>query len=171
MAVSSRRGAGHDLLARRRHALREDGSPDAAISFIQFWILPSAGGLETRVQQRQYRIEDRSHRSLRIIGPQAPWVRPRDRMPERLVSHISTDRRHLTHASGRERGGYLYVIDGRSSSMATCSRRMTPHKIVGDTSLTLRTDVAAEKKLILIDVPLELSPLASAARTMTCARS
>ena len=47
----------------------KNGSKDDAMRFIQFWILPSVRGLETRVQQRQYRLEDRTDRWLQIMGP------------------------------------------------------------------------------------------------------
>jgi quercetin 2,3-dioxygenase len=47
----------------------KNGSPDDGMRFIQFWILPSVRGLETRVQQRQYRLEDRTDRWLQIMGP------------------------------------------------------------------------------------------------------
>ena len=47
----------------------KNGSPNEAMRFIQFWILPSARGLETRVQQRQYELGDRTDRWLQIMGP------------------------------------------------------------------------------------------------------
>ena len=47
----------------------KNGSPDAPLRFIQFWILPSVRGLETRVQQHQHTIEDRTDRWLQIMGP------------------------------------------------------------------------------------------------------
>lgn len=37
----------------------KNGSPTLPLRFIQFWILPSERGLQTRVQQRQSTIEDR----------------------------------------------------------------------------------------------------------------
>ena len=92
----------------------KNGSPNHGMRFIQFWILPSARGLETRVQQRQYDLADRTDRWLQIMGPtgtdgldlsQNAWAR---------VAHL-TDEGQLDHRFGPGRGGYLYVIDGRLS--------------------------------------------------------
>src|SRR4029453_7968129 len=40
----------------------KNGSAVEPLRFIQFWILPSVPGLETRVQQRQSTLEDRTDR-------------------------------------------------------------------------------------------------------------
>jgi quercetin 2,3-dioxygenase len=134
-----------------RHSER-NGSPDEPLRFIQFWILPSVGGLETRVQQRQYTIEDRTDRWLQIMGPAGTHGLDLAQDARALVAHL-TDRGRLEHSFGPGRGGYLYVIDGRPAVDGDQLRTGDAAKITGPADLRLATHVAAE--LILIDVPLE----------------
>jgi quercetin 2,3-dioxygenase len=90
----------------------KNGSPDEPLRFIQFWILPSTGGLETSVQQRQYTLEDRTDRWLQIMGPAGTEGLDLAQNARALVAHL-TDTGSLQHTFGPGRGGYLYVIDGR----------------------------------------------------------
>ena len=92
----------------------KNGSLDDAMRFIQFWILPSVLGLETRVQQRQYRLEDRTDQWLQIMGPPGADGLDLSQDARALVSRLTQNGR-LEHAFGPRRGGYLYVIDGRVS--------------------------------------------------------
>jgi hypothetical protein len=130
----------------------KNGSAERPLRFIQFWILPSTRGLATRVQQRQYTIEDRTDRWLQIMGPvgtdgldlaQDAWA---------LVAHLTTDGA-IEHAFSPGRAGYLYVIDGRVTVDGNELRTGDALNVVGAADLRLSTDVAAE--LILVDVPLE----------------
>ena len=130
----------------------KNGSTGEPMRFIQFWILPSIRGLETRVQQRQYTIDDRTDRWLQIMGPAGTEGLDLAQDARALVAHL-TDRGRLQHTFGAGRGGYLYVIDGRVSISGAALRTGDAAKVAGGADLTLRTDVAAE--LILIDVPLE----------------
>ena len=77
-------------------------------------VLDPAGrsGLETRVQQRQYTMEDRTDRWLQIMGPAGTDGLDLAQDARALVAHL-TDRGTLQHTFGPARGGYLYVIDGR----------------------------------------------------------
>jgi redox-sensitive bicupin YhaK (pirin superfamily) len=128
----------------------KNGSPDEALRFIQFWILPSARGLATRVQQRRYTLEDRTDRWLQIMGPAGTGGLELAQDARALVSHL-TDRGRLTHTFEPGRGGYLYVIDGRAAIDGDTLGSGDALKVLGETTLDLTTDVAAE--LILIDVP------------------
>jgi redox-sensitive bicupin YhaK (pirin superfamily) len=130
----------------------KNASPDEPMRFIQFWILPSAPGLETHVQQRQYTIEDRTDRWLEIMGPAGTDGLELAQDARALVAHL-TDRGRLEHTFGPGRGGYLYVIDGRVEVDADPLRTGDAIKVGGATDLTFQTEVAAE--LILVDVPLE----------------
>lgn len=134
----------------------KNGSPDAPMRFIQFWILPSTRGLETSVQQRQYRLEDRTDRWLQIMGPPGTDGLDLAQDARALVTHL-TDAGHLTHEFGPGRGGYLYVIDGRLELNGDRLRTGDAAKITDEVSLTFSTPLAAE--LILIDVPLEFEPI------------
>jgi redox-sensitive bicupin YhaK (pirin superfamily) len=106
----------------------------------------------TRVQQRQYRLEDRTDRWLQIMGPAGTDGLDLAQDARALVAHL-TDRGRLQHTFGPGRGGYLYVIDGRPSIDGDSLMTGDAAKITGEIELELTTEVAAE--LILIDVPLE----------------
>lgn len=134
----------------------KNGSPDEPMRFIQFWILPSARGLATRVQQRQYTLEDRTDRWLQIMGPAGTGGLELAQDASALVSHL-TDAGRLEHTFGPGRGGYLYVIDGRLSLDGDVLGTGDAAKISGEAALGLSTDVGAE--LILIDVPLRFEPV------------
>jgi redox-sensitive bicupin YhaK (pirin superfamily) len=134
----------------------KNGSTEQGLRFIQFWILPSATGLETRIQQRQYSLDDRTDRWLQIMGPagtdgldlsQEAWAR---------VAHLTAGK-HLGHAFAPGRGGYLYVIDGRVEVDGERLGTGDAIKVEGQADVSITTDVAAE--LILIDVPLEFTPV------------
>ena len=134
----------------------KNGSPDEPLRFIQFWILPSVRGLETRVQQRQYTIADRTDRWLQIMGPAGTDGLDLSQDARALVAHM-TDAGSLGYAFGPGRGGYLYVIDGRVALDGDGLSTGDAAKITGPVEVALSTDAAAE--LILIDVPLEFEPV------------
>lgn len=134
----------------------KNGSTDEPLRFIQFWILPSVRGLETRVQQRQYTIDDRTDRWLEIMGPVGTAGLDLAQDARALVAHL-TDRGSLQHSFDTGRGGYLYVIDGSVALDGGRLRAGDAAKVTGPADLRLATDAAAE--LILIDVPLQFEPV------------
>jgi redox-sensitive bicupin YhaK (pirin superfamily) len=74
-----------------------------------------------------------------------------------LVAHL-TDAGELEHRFTPERGGYLYVIDGRVTLNGEPALRTGDAvKVEGTADLVLTTDLEAE--LILIDVPLAFEPV------------
>jgi redox-sensitive bicupin YhaK (pirin superfamily) len=134
----------------------KNGSRDDPMRFIQFWILPSVRGLETRLQQRQYTVDDRTDRWLQIMGPEGTDGLDLAQDARALVAHL-THRGRLEHSFEPSRGGYLYVIDGRVSLNGDELRTGDAAKATGTAQLSFSTDVAAE--LILIDVPLAFEPV------------
>ncbi len=134
----------------------KNGSPDEPMRFIQFWILPSARGLATSVQQRQYTIEERTDRWLQIMGPAGTDGLDLSQDARALVSHL-TDAGRLRHAFAPGRGGYLYVIDGRLDLNGDRLKTGDAAKVSGEVLFEMSTDLAAE--LILIDVPLQFEPV------------
>jgi redox-sensitive bicupin YhaK (pirin superfamily) len=134
----------------------KNGSAETAMRFIQFWILPSDRGLETRVQQRQYGLEDRTDRWLQIMGPPGTDGLDLAQDARALVARL-TDRGRLEHSFEDGRGGYLYVIDGRASLNGQSLRTGDAAKVSGAAALNLSTELGAE--LILVDVPLEFRPV------------
>jgi len=133
-----------------------NGSTEEPLRFIQFWILPSVGGLETRVQQRQYTIDDRTDRWLQIMGPVGTDGLDLAQDARAVVAHL-TDRGSLKHSFDTGRGGYLYVIDGSVALDGGRLRAGDAANVTGPADLRLTTDAAAE--LILIDVPIEFEPI------------
>jgi redox-sensitive bicupin YhaK (pirin superfamily) len=133
----------------------KNGSADEPLRFIQFWILPSARGLATRVQQRPYTIEDRTDRWLQIMGPAGTDGLDLSQDARALVAHLTAG--PLEHSFGPGRGGYFYVIDGRVTVDGEQLRTGDALKVTAQTDLTITTDLAAE--LILIDVPLDFEPI------------
>lgn len=134
----------------------KNGSTDEPMRFIQFWILPSVRGLETRVQQRQYTVQERTDQWLQIMGPAGTDGLDLAQDARALVAHLS-DRGKLQHTFVPGRGGYLYVIDGRIDLNGEPLHTGDAAKVTEAAELTMRTDVAAE--LILIDVPLRFDPV------------
>jgi redox-sensitive bicupin YhaK (pirin superfamily) len=139
----------------------KNGSAGEPMRFIQFWILPSERDLETRVQQRQYSVEDRTDRWLQIMGPRGTDGLDLAQDARALVARL-TDHGRLEHQFGGGRGGYLYVIDGRVSLNGEPLRTGDAAKITGAAALSLATEIGAE--LILIDVPLGFRPVGVWAR-------
>ena len=134
----------------------KNGSADESLRVIQFWILPSATGLETRVQQRQYTLHDRTDRWLQIMGPAGTDGLDLSQDARALVARVTAGNR-LKHAFAPERGGYFYVIDGRVDVDGGRLATGDAIKVGGVVELSITTDLAAE--LILIDVPLEFTPV------------
>jgi redox-sensitive bicupin YhaK (pirin superfamily) len=134
----------------------KNGSSDEPLRFIQFWILPSVRGLETRVQQRQYIIADRTDRWLQIMGPAGTDGLDLSQDARALVAHL-TDGGRLQRPFEPGRGGYLYVIDGRVQLDGEPIGTGDAAKVTGAADLVLTTDVGAE--LILIDVPLQFKQI------------
>jgi len=134
----------------------KNGSTEVPLRFIQFWILPSARGLETRVQQRQHTLDERTDRWLQIMGPAGSDGLELSQDARALVSHL-TENGALHHEFGRGRGGYLYVIDGRLTLDDEELGTGDAATITGPIELAFSTSTAAE--LILVDVPLEFEPV------------
>lgn len=130
----------------------KNGSADVPMRFIQFWILPSTRGLGSRVQQRQFTLQDRTDRWLQIMGPVGTDGLDLAQDARALVAHL-TGSGEVSHAFGEGRGGYLYVIDGRVDIEGESLRTGDALKINGAAELNLATDLAAE--LILVEVPLQ----------------
>ena len=134
----------------------KNASDDEPLRFIQFWILPSVTGLETRVQQHQHSLEDRTDRWLQIMGPAGTDGLDLSQDGRALVARLTAGAR-LEHSFSPGRGGYLYVIDGRVDLDGDPLRTGDALKAGRAVDLTIATDVGAE--LILVDVPLEFTPV------------
>jgi redox-sensitive bicupin YhaK (pirin superfamily) len=132
-----------------------NGSQTEGMRFIQFWIFPSEEGLETRVQQRQFTLEDRTNRWLQIMGPKGEEGLDLAQDARALVACL--DEGELAHTFEAGRGGYLYVINGRVSMAGAALRSGDAVKVEGPEECRLIADPGAE--LILVDVPLQFRPV------------
>jgi redox-sensitive bicupin YhaK (pirin superfamily) len=151
-------GAAQIMRFSSRGALHSEanGSPDAGMRFIQFWILPSREGLENSVQQRQYTAADRTGRLLQIMGPEGEDGLD---LAQDARTHVArlTSGDTARYQLGEGRGGYLYVLDGELRLGDAVLSTGDAAKLAGPEELELAGVEDAE--LILIEVPLEFRPI------------
>lgn len=133
-----------------------NGSDQQGMRFIQFWILPSEEGLDSSVQQHQYTTEDRTDRWLQIMGPEGEDGLDLSQDARVLVSRLNPDT-ELTHEFSDERGGYVYVMEGKASFDGEGVTAGDAAKVFGPHELNVAAVEPAE--LILVDVPLEFTPV------------
>lgn len=133
-----------------------NASQTEPVRFIQFWILPSDPGMATRVQQRQYTIEDRQDRWLQIMGPAGEAGLDLSQDARVRVSRLASGR-SLDQVLLSGRGGYLYVIDGAGRfddhdvGTGDAAKLEGPHELV--------VEATDDCELILVDVPLRYRPV------------
>ena len=139
-----------------------NGAAAEPMRFIQFWILPSMPGLETRVQQRQYTDDDRTDRWLQIMGPAGEDGLDLGQDARALVAR-ATGGAELRRSFAVGRGGYLYVIDGDVGVGEETLATGDAAAIEGPEELALSASSGAAE-LILVDVPLEFRPVGVWAR-------
>jgi len=132
-----------------------NGSTDEGMRFIQFWILPSEPGLDTRVQQHQYNEADRAGRWLQIMGPAGEEGLDLAQNARALVAQLADG--GLRHRFEEGRGGYLYVIEGAAVLDDAPLKTGDAVKFAGPEECSLSASGHAE--LILIDVPLQFQPV------------
>lgn len=134
----------------------QNGSDQEPMEFLQLWILPEVADLRPALQQRQFSREDRAGRLLKVIGPseQDPIRVHQDAAVYVSWLHPGAQARH---PFGRERAGYLYLIEGalylNGNQLATGDAA----KIYEEPELDLHASQSSE--LILVDVPLRYTPV------------
>ncbi len=133
-----------------------NGSQTEPMRFMQFWFLPSVEGLESSVEQRQYTRSDRSDTLLQIMGPEGEDGLDLAQDARVFVSSLSPGTR-VAHEYGRDRGGYLYVMDGATDLGGEKLVTGDAAKIYGAHDAVITGVEDAE--VILVDVPLEFRPV------------
>ena len=133
-----------------------NASEEEPMRFIQFWILPSTEGLETSLQQHQYRRQDRTDRWLQIMGPSDEEGLNLAQDARALVSRLTQGAR-IEYEFATGRGGYLYVIEGSAWIGDDLAGAGDAAQLEGPQRLELSSDDGAE--LILIDTVLEFEPI------------
>jgi redox-sensitive bicupin YhaK (pirin superfamily) len=139
----------------------QNGSETEPMEFLQLWILPDTPSLPPRLQQRQFTKEDRTDRLLKVIGPAATDPVRVHQDAAVFVSRLPPATA-VTHDFRHGRGGYLYLIDGRARVVAEELSTGDAAKIEDEAQL--RIEATDTSELILVDVPLRLTPVGVWAR-------
>jgi redox-sensitive bicupin YhaK (pirin superfamily) len=130
----------------------QNGSEDEPMRFIQLWILPAQGGLRPEVEQREFTIEDRIDRLLRVLSPEGGDAVTVHQDATVHVARLNPGT-EVSHGFTEDRGGYLYVIEGSLGLNGEALSTGDAAKIRDEASLHLRAEETSE--LLLVDVPLE----------------
>jgi redox-sensitive bicupin YhaK (pirin superfamily) len=133
-----------------------NGSATEPMRFLQFWILPDTPGLEPSIEQRQFTREDRTNRLFQVIGPEGgrPVTVHQDAAAYvgALEPGASADQ-----VVDDGRGGYLYVIDGAARMNGETLGTGDAVTIAGREEISVQA--VAQTEVILIDVPMEFTPV------------
>jgi redox-sensitive bicupin YhaK (pirin superfamily) len=139
----------------------QNGSKTEPMEFLQLWILPDTPGLPPALQQRQFTVDDRTDRLLKVIGPS-------DADPVRVhqdaavyVSRLQPGR-VVTHDFGPGRGGYLYLIEGGAVVGREALSTGDAAKLRDESQLRIEANDPSE--VLLVDVPLRFTPVGVWAR-------
>jgi quercetin 2,3-dioxygenase len=133
-----------------------NASPTEPMRFIQIWILPDTPDLEPAVEQRVFTKEDRTNKLLEIIGPAGGEAVKVHQDASVHVAHLEPDT-EVSHAIGRGRGAYVYLIDGAATFGGETVSTGDSAKVTDQDSIAIRASEASE--LILVDVPMEFEPV------------
>lgn len=141
-----------------------NGSKTEPMRFLQFWILPDTANLPPENVQRVYTKEDRTNRLLKVLGPDGGEDKPWVKVHQNATVHIASlsPGTEVGHALESRRGAYLYLIAGalelNNESMATGDAA----QVNEEESLSIRA--SDESELILVDIPLDWTPVGVWAR-------
>jgi quercetin 2,3-dioxygenase len=139
----------------------QNGSPSEPMEFLQLWILPDTPDLPPGLQQRQFTVEERTDRLLKVIGPdETDPVRVHQNAAV-YVSRLQAGRA-VAHDFRPGRGGYLYLIEGRAALGAEELATGDAAKIHDEPQLHIEAKELSE--LILVEVPLRFTPVGVWAR-------
>jgi len=139
----------------------QNASEIEPMEFLQLWILPQKPSLRPGIQQRHFTQEDRTDRLLKVIGPDASDPVRVHQDATVYVSRLSPATA-VSHDFRSDRGGYLYLIEGRA-------RVATEELATGDAvkiqdGAALRIEAVEASELVLVDVPLRFTPVGVWAR-------
>ena len=139
----------------------QNGSKTEPMEFLQLWILPNTPSLQPALKQRQFTREQRTDRLLKVIGPEGGDVIVVHQDAAVFVAAL-TPGTEVTHHFGAGRGGYLYLIEGGVDAGREQLSTGDALKIFEEQALRLRAATASE--LLLVDVPLQFTPVGVWAR-------
>lgn len=135
-----------------------NGSPDAPMRFLQFWILPDTADLPPANEQRQFTIEDRTDRLFEVVGPRGGDV---VKVHQDAHVHIAslTPGTEVAHHIASGRGVYVYLIDGRARFDDQDVETGDAAMVTGQDTLRIAGGDDGRAELILVDVPLRWEPV------------
>ena len=139
----------------------QNASTTDPMEFLQLWILPDTPSLRPGIQQRQFTKEQRTGRLLQVIGPDTDALKVRQDAAAVYVSALPA-RSEVSHGFPAGRIGYLYVIDGGLTVGTEQLATGDAVKIREEPALRLTATQPSE--LILVDVPLDFTPVGVWAR-------
>jgi hypothetical protein len=129
----------------------QNGSETEPLRFIQMWIIPAERGLEPGVEQKFFTRQDRTDRLLEVVsgrGGDAVLVHQDAAV---YVSSMSTGSR-LEHSFERDRGAYLYVIEGAVGLDHERLETGDAARITAETVVALESEEPTE--LLMVEVGL-----------------
>ena len=139
----------------------QNGSRTEPMEFLQLWILPDAPSLRPGVQQHQFSRDDRHNRLLKVIGPDQGDVITVHQNAAVFVAALDPGK-SVNHGFGAGRAGYLYLIEGGLRVNGNQLATGDAVKIFEEPEL--RIDADSPSELILVDVPLQFTPVGVWAR-------
>ncbi len=118
--------------------------------FIQMWFHPEKRGLDPSVEQKAVERPERTNRWLPLVSNTHPGALP-IRQDAQVHASFLENGRSLEYEIARDRGAYLYVVEGGPITVAGKSLpQFGAAKIVDEEDVTTVSDADAE--LLLIDV-------------------
>jgi redox-sensitive bicupin YhaK (pirin superfamily) len=139
----------------------QNASKSEPMEFLQLWILPDTPSLPPGIQQRQLTKEERTGRLLQVIGPNADALKVRQDAAAVFVAALPSGT-EVSHGFPPGRGGYLYLIEG--GLMVGTEELATGDAVKIREEPALRLTATQPSELILVDVPLDFTPVGVWAR-------
>jgi redox-sensitive bicupin YhaK (pirin superfamily) len=119
--------------------------------FIQIWIMPNERGLEPGVEQKVFTVADRTDRMLKAISGDGGGAVGVHQDAHVFVSRLN-EGASVEQELGRERGAYLYVIEGDVDANGEQMQTGDAAQITDESSVRVSANDVSE--LILVDVAL-----------------
>jgi redox-sensitive bicupin YhaK (pirin superfamily) len=129
----------------------QNASDTEPMRFIQMWIMPNQRGLEPSVEQKVFTKEDRTGRLFQIVSPEGGDAVLVHQDASVYVSSLPVGA-SVSHKFDREKGGYLYLIEGAIRLNGQELRTGDAAKIHDEPEVTIEADRPSE--LILVEVNL-----------------
>ena len=129
----------------------QNASEAEPMRFIQIWIMPNERGLEPGVEQKVFTVADRTDRMLKAISGDGGAAVRVHQDAHVFVSRLN-EGASVEQELGRERGAYLYVIEGDVDTNDEQMQTGDAAQITDESSVRVSANDVSE--LILVDVAL-----------------